>query len=211
MLQLEFYISGKKVVYLFLNAISRTLMGKAPQYHLLFSQFSSWLPRVLVVVQSLSHLWVFATPWTAAHQASLSFIISQSLLKLMSMESVLVSNHLILCCPLLLWPSIFDSIRVFSSESALGIKWPKYWNFTITVSPSNEYSGLISFRSDWFDLLTVQGTLESPPTSQFRSINSLACSLYGPAVTSVHDYWKNHSFNYMDLLLAKWCFCILIP
>ena len=113
MLQIEFYISGKKVVYLFLNAISRTLRGKAPQYHLLFSQFSSWLPRLLVVVQLLSHLWVFATPWTAAHQASLSFTISQSLLKLMSMESVLVSNHLILCCPLLLWPSIFPSIRGF--------------------------------------------------------------------------------------------------
>ena len=101
------------------------------------------------------------TPRTTAHQASLSFIISQSLLKLMSIESVMPSNHLIFCHPLLLLPSIFPSIRVFSSESALCIRWPKYWSFSFSISPSDEYSGLISFRIDWFDLLAVQGTLKS--------------------------------------------------
>ena len=101
------------------------------------------------------------TPWTAAHQASLPITNSQSLLKLMTIESVIPSNHLILCCHLLLLPSVFPSIRVFSSESALWIRWPKYWSFNFSISPSNEYSGLISFRIDWFDLLAVQGTLKS--------------------------------------------------
>ena len=110
-------------------------------------------------VQSLSRVWLFATPWTAAHQASLSITNSQRLLKLMSIELVMPSNHLILCCPLLLSPSVFPSIRVFSNESALHIRWPKYWSFSI--SSSNEYSGLISFRMDWLDLLAVQGTLKS--------------------------------------------------
>ena len=109
-------------------------------------------------VQSLSRVLLFATPWTAAHQASLSITNSWSLLKLMSIESVMPSNHLILCCPLLL-PSIFPSIRVFSNESVLHIRWPKYWSFSFSISPSNEYTGLISFRIDWFDLLAVQGTL----------------------------------------------------
>ena len=102
-----------------------------------------------------------ATPWTAAHQASLSFTNSQSLHKLMSIELVMPSNHLILCHPLLLLPSILPSIRVFSNESVLHIRWPKYWSFSFSISPSNEYSGLISFRIDWFDLLAVQGTLKS--------------------------------------------------
>ena len=102
-----------------------------------------------------------ATPWTAAWQASLSITNSQRLLRLMSIESVMPSNHLILCCPLLLPPSVFPSIRVFSSESVLRIRWPEYWSFSFNISPSNEYSGLISFRMDWFDLLVVQGTLES--------------------------------------------------
>ena len=101
------------------------------------------------------------TPWTAAHQASLSITNSRSLLKLMSIESVMPSNHLILCCPLLLLTSIFPSIRVFSNESVLHIKWPKYWSFSFSISPSNEYLGLISFRMDWFGLLAVQGTLKS--------------------------------------------------
>ena len=101
------------------------------------------------------------TPWTASHQASLSIINSQNLLKLMSIELVMPSNHLILCCPLLLLPSIFPSIRVFSSESVLRIKWPKYRSFSFSISPSNEYSGLISFRMDWLDFLAVQGTLKS--------------------------------------------------
>ena len=113
---------------------------------------------MMVVVQSLSCVWLFVTPWTAACQASLSFTISWSLLKLMSIESVMPSNHLILCCPLVVL-LIFPSIRVFSNESALHIRWPKYWSFSI--SPSGEYSGLISFRVDWSDLLAVQGTLKS--------------------------------------------------
>ena len=108
-------------------------------------------------VQWLSHLWLFATPWTAAHQASLSVTNSRSLLKLGSIESVMPSNYLILCCPLLLPPSIFPSIRVFSNESILCIRWPKFWSFNFSISPSNEYLGLISFRIDWFDLLAVQG------------------------------------------------------
>ena len=103
-------------------------------------------------VQSLSHVQLFATPWTAAHQVSLSIINSQSLLKLMSIEPLMPSNHFVLCCPLLLLPSIFARIRVFSNESALHIRWPKYWSFSSNISPSNEYSGLISFRMDWLDL-----------------------------------------------------------
>ena len=111
--------------------------------------------------QSLSRVQLFATPWTAAHQASLSITNSQSLLKLRSIESMMPSNHRILCRPLLLPPSIFPSIRVFSSESVLLIKWSKYWNFSFSISPSNEYSGLISSGIDWLDLLAVQGTLKS--------------------------------------------------
>ena len=112
-------------------------------------------------VQSLSHVQLFATPWTAARQASPSITNSQSLLKLKSIESVMPSNHLILYYPLLLLPSVFPSIRVFSNESVLPIRWPKYWSFSFSISPSNEYSGLISFRMDWLDLLAVQGTLKS--------------------------------------------------
>ena len=115
----------------------------------------------LLVVQSLSKVQLFATPWTVACQASLSFTIAQSLLKLMSIELVMPSNHLVLCHPLLLLPSIFLSIRVFSNESAVRIRWPKYWSFSFIISPSNEQSGLISFRIDWFDLLAVQRTLKS--------------------------------------------------
>ena len=111
--------------------------------------------------QSLSHVWLFVTPWTTAHQAFLSFTNAQSLLKLMSIESVIPSNHLILCCPLLLLPSIFPSIRVISNKSVLRIMWPMYWSFSFSISPFNAYSGLISFRMDWLDLLAVQGTLKS--------------------------------------------------
>jgi len=115
----------------------------------------------LLSVQSLSHVQLFATPWTAACQASLSITNARSLLKLMSIESVMPSNHLILCCPLLLLPSVFPSISVFSNESVLRIRWPKYWSFSFSISPSNEYSRLISFRIDWLDLFAVQGTLKS--------------------------------------------------
>ena len=116
---------------------------------------------LIVVIQSLSHVQLFATSWTVALQASLSFTISHSLLKLMSSELVIPSNHLILCHSLLFLPSIFPSIRVFSNESALCIKWPKYWSFSFSISPSNDYSGLISFRIDWFDLFAVQRSLKS--------------------------------------------------
>ena len=114
---------------------------------------------VVAIVQSLSHTWLFATPWTKAHQAFLSFTISLSLFKFISIELAMLSNHLILCRPLLPLPSIFPRIKVFSSELARPIRWPKYWNLSFSISPSNEYSGLISFRADWFDLLVVQGTL----------------------------------------------------
>ena len=122
---------------------------------------SQCIESVISSVQSLSHVWLFVTPWTTAYQASLSITNSQGLLKLMSIESVMVSNHLILCHHLLLLPSIFTSIRTISKESVLHIRWPKYWSFSLNISPSNEYSGLISFRIDWLDLLAVQGTLKS--------------------------------------------------
>ena len=121
-------------------------------------------------VQSLSCAPLLVTSWPAAHQASLSITNSQSLLKLMSIESLMPFNHLILCCPLLFPPSIYPSIRVFSNESVLCIRWPKYWGFSFSISPSNEYSGLISFRTDWFDLLAVQGTLKSLLQHQFSII-----------------------------------------
>ena len=121
-------------------------------------------------------------PWTAAHQPSLFFIISWSLLRLMSIEPVVPSNHLILCCPLLLLHSIFPSIRVFSNELVVHTRWPKSWSFSFSISPYNEYSGLISFRIDWFDLLAVQSTLKSSPAPQFESIKCLSLSLlYDPS------------------------------
>ena len=129
-------------------------------YRSLRKSFHSF-PIEYDVVQSISRVRLLATPLTGAHQASLFFIISQSLLKLMSIELVMPSNHLILCRPLLLLPSIFPSIRVFSNELALCSRWPKYWSFSFSISPSNEHSGFISFRMDWLDLLAVQGTLKS--------------------------------------------------
>ena len=129
-------------------------------------------------VQSLSHVCLFATPWTAAHQVSLSITNSQSLLKLMSIESVIPSNHIILCHPLLLLPSIFPSIRVFCNESVLHITWPKYWSFSSSISPAKEYSGLISFRMDWLDLLAVQGTLKSLLQHHSSKASILWCSAF---------------------------------
>ena len=152
-------------------------------------------------VQLLSRVRLFATPWTAACQASLSITISQSSLKLTSIELVLPSSHLILCCPLFLLPPIPPSIRVFSNESALHRRWPKYWSFSFSIIPSKEIPGIISFRMDWLDLLAVQGTLkkkkkESSPTPEFKSIDSSALSfLHSPTLTSIHDHWKNHSLD----------------
>ena len=145
-------------------------------------------------VQSLSHVGLFETPCTPGF---LSITNSQSSLKLMSIELVMPSNHLILCHTLLLPPSIFPSIRLFSNESVLRIRWPKYWSFSLSISPSNEYSRMISFRMDWLDLLAVQGTLKSLlQHPQFKSVNSLALSfLYNPTFMSIHDYCKNHSFD----------------
>ena len=143
----------------------------------------------------------FATPWTAALQASLSFTVFWSLHKLMSIESVMSSNHLILRHPLLFLPSIFPSIRVFSSELALPIRWPKYWSFSFSISPSNEYSGLISFRIDWFDLLAVHRTLKSLLQHHSSKASILRCSVFF-MVQLPHPYMttkKNHSFDYTDL------------
>ena len=134
-------------------------------------------------------------PWTTARQASLFITSSWSLFKLMTIELVMPSNHLILCHHLLLPPSISLSIRVFSNESVLLMKWSEYWSCSFNISPSNEYSGLIYFRIDWLDLLAVQGTLKSP-TLQFKSINfSVLSFLYSPTLTSTHDHWKNHSLD----------------
>ena len=151
----------------------------------------------VVVVQSLSCVWLFVIPWTTAHQASLSFTISQILLKLMSTESVMPSNHLILCRPLLLLPSIFPSIRVLPNQSVLWIRWPKYWRFSFNISPPNEYSALISFRMDWFDLLTVQGTLKSLLYHHSLKASILQCSAFFMIQLS-HPYMttgKKHSFD----------------
>ena len=141
-----------------------------------------------------------ATPRTAALQASLSITNSQSFLKLTSIELVMPSNHLILCCPLFLLPSIFPSIRVFSNEVSLHIRWLKYCSFSFSISPSNEYSGLISFRIGWLDLLAVQGTLKSLLQHHSSKAVILRHSAFLKVqFASIHDYWKNHNFNYMDL------------
>ena len=159
-----------------------------------FTFQTSFIPRpcwysVAKPCPSLSDSMDCSTPSFLIHHYLLEFA------QIPSFESVILSNHLILCDTLLLLPSIFPSIRVLSSESVLRVRWPKYWSFSI--SPSNEYSGLISFTSDWFYLLAVQGTLRSSPAPQFKSINSsrVLSFLYGPTLTSIHDSWKNHSFD----------------
>ena len=151
----------------------------------------------LTSVQLLSHVRLFATPWITAHQASLSITNSQSLPKPMSFELMMLSNHLFLCHHLLLLPSIFPSIRVFSNESALHIRWPKYWSFSFSISPSNEHPGLISFRRDWLNLLPVQGTLKSlvQHHSSKASILRHSAFLHSPTLTSKHDHWKNYSLD----------------
>ena len=152
-------------------------------------------------VQSLSRVWFFAAPCSAAHQASLSITNFRSLLKLMSVESVMPSNHLILCHPLLLLPSIFPSIRVFSNESVLCIRWPKYWRFSFSISPSNEYSGLISFRIDRLDLLAFQGTLKSLLQHHSSKVSIFQCSAF---------FTVQFSYPYMttrkSIALTRWTF-----
>ena len=151
------------------------------------------------LVQLLSRILLFETPWIAACRVSWS-ITNRSLLKLMSIESVVPSSHLILFHPFLLLPPIPPSIRVFPNESVLRMRQPKYWSFSFSISPSNEHLGLISFRMDWLDLLAVQDSQESFPTPQFKSVNSSALSfLCSPTFTSIHDPWKNHSLDYRDL------------
>ena len=149
-------------------------------------------------VQSLGHDQLFPTPGNAAGQAFLFITNSWNLLKLMSIQSVMPSNHFILCCPLLLLLSIFPSIRVFSYESALLIRWPKYWSFSFSISPSNEYSGLLSFRMDWLDLLAVQGTLKSllqHHSSKASILQRSALFMVQLSHPYIPDYWKNHSFD----------------
>ena len=146
-------------------------------------------------VQSLSRVQLFVTPWTVARQASLSITNSWSLFKFISIESMMPFNHLILCCPLLLLPSIFPSIRVFPNESVLHIRWPKYWSFNFSISPSNEYSGLISFRMDWLDLLQSKGLSRvfSNTTVPKHQFFSTQLSLWSNS--HIHFYWKNYSFD----------------
>ena len=156
-----------------------------------------WVTFQFSSVQSLLHVRLLETPWTAARPASLSITNSWSLLKLISIESVMPSSHLILYCPLLLLPPAPPSIRVFSIESALCMRWPTYWSFSLSIIPSSEHPGLVSFRMDWLDLLAVQGTLKSLlQTPQFKSINSSVLSfIHSPTLTSIHDHRKNHSLD----------------
>ena len=153
------------------------------------------------VVQSLSHVRLSATPWTAAHQASLSFTTSRSLLKLKSIKSMVPPNHLILCHPLLLLPSIFPQIRVFSNESVLRIRWPKYWSFSFSISPSNEYPGLISFKMDWLDPLAVQGTLKSLLQYHSSKASILLHSAFFKVQLS-HQYMTTGK----TIVLTRWTF-----
>ena len=149
---------------------------------------------ILSSVQLLSHVQLFVTPWTAAHQASLSITNSQSLLKLMFIDSVMSSNHLILCCLLLLLPSIFPSIRVFSSESVLYIRWPKYWSFSFSISPSKEHSDW--FLLEWTDWISKQskGLSRVFSNTTVQKHQFFSTQLYTPTLISIHNYWKNHSF-----------------
>ena len=166
----------------------------------------NWVTKqtnTFVVVYFLSHVQLIVTSWTIARQASLSFTVSQSLFKLISADLVMPFNHLILCHPLLLLPSIFPSIRVFFNESAPPIRWPKYWSFSFSISPSNQYSGLISFRIDWFDVTAVQRTLKSLLQKYNSKTSILQHSAFFMVQLSIHDYWKNHSFDKTALLLAK--------
>jgi len=170
------------------------LQGRMDTGMILLFYFPANKKKVLVVVQLLSCVWL-CNPMDCSTPRLLCLPQSPSLLKFMSIESVMLSDHLIICHPLLFLPWIFPSIRVFSNESAIHIRWHKYWSFSFSNSPSNEYAGLISCRIDWFDLLAVQEFSLAP---QFKKSSALSL-LYGPTLISVHDYWKNHCFNYTDL------------
>ena len=175
-------------IYNLWNSTMLTLLGLSNMVILDKNTGGSWTTLVwsAVAVQSLSRVRLFATPWTAARQASLSFTISWSLLKLMSIKLVMPSNHLVLCAPLFLLPSVFPSIRVFSSASVLCIRWPKYWSFSF--SPSNEYSVLISFRIDWFDFLAVQGILNSLLQPHSSKASVLQCSAFFRSNSHIHTW-----------------------
>ena len=184
-------------MWAFIKSLKNILCGS------LGAEDGHWTIHSVGVVHLLSRVRLFATPWKVAHQASLSITSSQSLLELMSNESVMLSNHLILCHPLLL-PSIFPSIRIFSSESVLLIRWPKYWTFSFSISPSNEYSGLISFKTDLFDLLAVQGTLKSLLQHHSSKETILRPSAaFMVHLTAIHDYWKKTWLWLDGSLLAK--------
>ena len=150
-------------------------------------------------VKSLSRVQLFVTLWIASHQSSMSITNSRISLRLKSIESVMPSTHLILCPPLLLLSPIPPSIRVFSNESTLHMRWPKYWSFSFSISPSKEIPGLISFRMDWLDLPAVPGTYKSPLQHYSSKASSALSFLHSPTLTSIHDHWKNHSLDYTDL------------
>ena len=166
----------------------------ASHYQLMFLKSKAKPQYFVVVVQLLSHVWLFVTPWTAARQ-----VVLYHLPEFAKTHVHWVSDDIqpsALFYPLILLPSVFPSIKVFSKESALRIRWPKYWSFSFSISPSNEYSGLISFRFDWLDPFSWRDSQESSPAPQFKSISSLVLNLlYGPTLTPAHDYWKNHNFD----------------
>ena len=169
--------------------------------YLIYISIYIWDIYIVVVVQSLNHVWLFATPWIAPRQASPSLTIFQSLFKLVYIESMMPSNHLILCCLFLLLPSIFPSIRGFSNELAFCIRWPKYWSFSFSISPSNEYPGLISFIIDWLDLLAVQGTLKSLLQHHGSKASILWLSAFFMAQIS-HPYMTTGK----TIALTRWTF-----
>ena len=182
------------MIYYRLNCVPPPMTNSYIESWWLYSEMGPWWS--FGSIHSLSHVQLFATPWTAACQASLSITNSWRLLKFISIESVMPSNHLILCHPLLLLPSILPSVMVISDESGLCIRWTKYWTFSFSIGPTSEHSGFISFRIDVGYPCSPRDSKESSPTPQFKNISSLALSyLYGPTLISIPDYWKNHSFD----------------
>ena len=192
-------LSGRHRRLLWFSLAHMPIIPKASSLTRLSSELRMHISSCVIrfsSVQSLSRVQLFVILWVTARQASLSFTNSRSLPKLMSVELVMPSSHLILCRPLSLLPLIPPSIRVFSNESTLRMRWPKYWSFSFSNSPSNEYSGLISFRMDWLDVLAVQGTLKRLLQHHSSKASILRCSaFFNPTLTSIHDYWKNHSFD----------------